>query len=98
MPQTRYVLQQALGYGLKPIVVINKIDRPEIRVQEVKNEIDDLFLELAIEESQLDYPVPYASARVGAAKLRPQLRRQRHPVTFLRLIQTQNKMYFDHID
>ena len=50
MPQTRYVLQQAMGYGLKPIVVINKIDRPEIRVQEVKNEIDDLFLELAIEE------------------------------------------------
>ena len=67
MPQTRYVLQQAMGYGLKPIVVINKIDRPEIRVQEVKNEIDDLFLELAIEESQLDYPVLYASARDGYA-------------------------------
>ena len=53
MPQTKYVLQQALTYGLTPIVVINKIDRPERRPQEVHAEVDDLFLELATKESQL---------------------------------------------
>ena len=67
MPQTRYVLQQAMDHGLTPIVVINKIDRPEKRIDTVNREIDDLFLELATEESQLDYPVLYASARDGYA-------------------------------
>ena len=67
MPQTRYVLQQALSYGLTPIVVINKIDRSERRPQEVQEEIDDLFLELATEESQLDYPIFFASAKDGYA-------------------------------
>jgi len=67
MPQTRYVLQQALGFGLKPIVVINKIDRPEKRPLEVLSEIDDLFLELATNDSQLEYPVLYASAKEGFA-------------------------------
>ena len=67
MPQTRYVLKQAMDYGLVPIVLINKIDREERRIDEVLNEIEDLFLELARDESQLDYPVLYASARDGYA-------------------------------
>ena len=67
MPQTKYVLQQALAYGLTPIVVINKIDRPERRPQEVHAEVDDLFLELATKGSQLEYPVLFASAREGYA-------------------------------
>ena len=67
MPQTKYVLQQALTYGLTPIVVINKIDRPERRPQEVHAAVDDLFLELATKESQLEYPVLFASARDGYA-------------------------------
>ena len=69
MPQTRYVLQQAINYGLMPIVVINKIDRPQRRPKEVLTQIDDLFLELATNESQLEYPVLYASARYGYAVL-----------------------------
>ncbi len=69
MPQTRYVLQQAINYGLLPIVVINKIDRPQCRPEEVLNQIDDLFLELATNEAQLEYPVLYASARYGYALL-----------------------------
>ena len=67
MPQTRYVLKQAMEYGLVPIVLINKIDRAERRIDEVLNEIEDLFLELARDESQLEYPVLYASARDGYA-------------------------------
>jgi GTP-binding protein len=68
MPQTRYVLQKALGYHLKPIVVINKIDRIEGRPNEVLNEIFDLFVELNADDDQLDFPVIYASARDGYAK------------------------------
>ena len=69
MPQTRYVLRQAINYGLVPIVVINKIDRPQRRPKEVLNQIDDLFLELASNESELEYPVLYSSARDGYAVL-----------------------------
>ena len=67
MPQTRYVLKQAMDYGLVPIVLINKIDRVECRIDEVVKEIEDLFLELARDDDQLDYPVLYASARDGYA-------------------------------
>ncbi len=67
MPQTRYVLKKALDNGLKPLVVINKIDRPTARIREVESMIQDLFLELATEEDQLDFPVLYASAREGYA-------------------------------
>ena len=67
MPQTRYVLKQAMDYGLVPIVLINKIDRVERRIDEVVKEIEDLFLELARDDDQLDYPVLYASARDGYA-------------------------------
>ncbi len=69
MPQTRYVLQKALGYHLKPIVVINKIDRTDVRPNEVLNEIFDLFVELNADDDQLDFPVIYASAKDGYAKL-----------------------------
>ena len=65
MPQTKFVLSKALGLGLKPIVVINKIDKPARRISEVENEISDLFLELATDDAQLDYPTYYAVARAG---------------------------------
>lgn len=65
MPQTKFVLSKALELGLKPIVVINKIDKPARRINEVENEIADLFLELAIDDSQLLYPIYYAAARDG---------------------------------
>ena len=68
MPQTRFVLAKALQAGLKPIVVINKIDRPEARPQEVIDEVLDLFIDLGADEDQLDFPVAYASARDGYAK------------------------------
>lgn len=67
MPQTKFVLQKALSLHLKPVVIINKIDKPAARIEEVESEIADLFLELASAESQLNYPVYYAIARDGKA-------------------------------
>ncbi len=67
MPQTKFVLQKALDLKLKPVVIINKIDKPAARIEEVKDEISDLFLELATDESQLNYPIYYAIAREGKA-------------------------------
>ena len=67
LPQTRYVLAKALEAKLKPIVVINKIDRPDARPQEVLNEIYDLFIDLDAEEEQLDFPVLYTVAKLGTA-------------------------------
>ena len=69
MPQTKYVLRKALEAHLKPIVVISKIDRPDQRVEEVVDEVLDLFIELNADEDQLEFPVVYASARNGIAKL-----------------------------
>ena len=71
MPQTTYVLRQALQQNVTPMVVINKIDRPEARAAEVVTMIQDLFLELATEVEQLDFPVLYASARDGYATADP---------------------------
>jgi GTP-binding protein len=68
LPQTRYVLSKALEAKLPPIVVINKIDRPDSRVQEVLNEIYDLFIDLDATEDQLDFPVLYCIAKTGIAK------------------------------
>lgn len=65
MPQTKFVLRKALEHGLKPIVVINKIDKPGSRIDEVEDELSDLFLELAVEESQLNYPIYYGVGRDG---------------------------------
>ena len=67
MPQTHYVLKQALQKNVTPVVVINKIDRPDARVPEVVEMVQDLFLELAITSEQLDYPVLLASAKLGYA-------------------------------
>jgi GTP-binding protein len=67
LPQTRYVLSKALEAGLPPIVVINKMDRPDARPQQVLNEIYDLFIDLDATEAQLDFPVLYANARAGTA-------------------------------
>lgn len=67
MPQTKFVLQKALSLHLKPVVIINKIDKPAARIDEVESEIADLFLELASDESQLNYPIYYAIARDGKA-------------------------------
>ena len=61
------MLQKALQRGLKPIVVINKVDRPSSRVQEVENEVFDLFCNLEANDDQLDYPVVYAAAKNGWA-------------------------------
>jgi len=71
MPQTKFVLRQALMKGLKPIVVINKIDRSSSRIDEVVRATQDLFLELVTNADQLDFPVLYASARDGTAVTEP---------------------------
>ena len=71
LPQTRYVLSKALEAKLPPIVVINKIDRPDARPQEVLNEIYDLFIDLDASEDQLDFPVLYANAKLGTASADP---------------------------
>ncbi len=68
MPQTRFVLKKSLDLGLKPIVVINKIDRPGSRPEEVVDMVFDLFCELNANEEQLDFPIVYASAKNGIAK------------------------------
>ena len=67
MPQTKFVLGKALAAELRPIVIINKIDKPGRRIAEVENELADLFLELAVHEDQLHYPVYYAIGRAGKA-------------------------------
>ena len=71
MPQTTFVLQKALEYGLRSIVVINKIDRPGARPLDVHDEVLDLFIELGVDEQQLEFPTVYASAIKGYAVLDP---------------------------
>jgi GTP-binding protein len=71
LPQTRYVLGKALEAKLPPIVVINKIDRPDARAQEVLNEIYDLFIDLDAQEDQLEFPVLYTNAKLGTATADP---------------------------
>src|SRR6185295_14012147 len=70
LPQTRFVLRKALEAGLPPIVVVNKIDRPDARAAEVLNEVYDLFIDLDATEDQLDFPVLYCNARAGKAGLK----------------------------
>ena len=72
MPQTRFVLKKALGLGKKPVVVLNKVDRPGARPAQVVDEVLDLFIELGANDDQLDFPVVYASARDGYATLDPE--------------------------
>ncbi len=68
LPQTRFVLRKALESGLKPIVCVNKIDRPDARVAEVVNEVYDLFIDLDASEDQLDFPILYTNARLGRCR------------------------------
>ena len=68
MPQTKFVLRKALEHKLKPIVVINKIDRPDARIDEVQDEVLELFMELDADDEQLDFPVIYTAAKAGIAK------------------------------
>ncbi|NCA01044.1 MAG: GTP-binding protein TypA [Sphingomonadaceae bacterium] len=74
MPQTKFVTGKALALGLRPIVVVNKIDRPDERIQEVLDEVFDLFVSLDATDEQLDFPVLYASGRNGYANTDPSLR------------------------
>ena len=71
LPQTRYVLSKALEAGLPPVLVINKIDRSDARVQEVVNEVYDLFIDLDANEQQLDFPILYTNAKLGTATTSP---------------------------
>jgi GTP-binding protein len=70
LPQTRFVLKKALELGLPPILVINKIDRPDARITEVVNEVYDLFIDLDATDAQLEFPIVYTNAREGVAKLK----------------------------
>lgn len=76
MPQTRFVLKKALEAGVKPIVVINKVDKPTARVEKVLDEVIDLFIELGANEEQLEFKVAYVSALNGTASLNPDLSTQ----------------------
>ena len=76
MPQTRFVLKKALEAGVKPIVIINKVDKPTARVDKVLDEVIDLFIELGASEEQLDFKVAYVSALNGTASLSPDLSTQ----------------------
>jgi GTP-binding protein len=69
LPQTRFVLKKALELNLPPILVINKIDRPDARIQEVLNEVYDLFIDLDATEEQLEFPIVYTNAKAGIAQL-----------------------------
>jgi GTP-binding protein len=69
LPQTRFVLKKALELDLPPILVINKIDRPDARIQEVLNEVYDLFIDLDATEEQLEFPIVYTNAKLGVARL-----------------------------
>lgn len=82
LPQTRFVLKKALELGLKVIVCINKIDRPDARINEVHNEIFDLFIDLDATEEQADFPTVYAVAREGYATLDPEKRTENLQVLF----------------
>ncbi|WP_219894350.1 translational GTPase TypA [Aquisediminimonas profunda] len=74
MPQTKFVTGKALALGLRPIVVVNKVDRPDQRIQEVLDEVFDLFVSLDATDEQLDFPVLFASGRNGYASLDPDAR------------------------
>ena len=74
MPQTKFVTGKALALGLRPIVVVNKIDRPDARPAEVLDEVFELFLNLDANDEQLDFPTLYASGRAGYAGLTDDVR------------------------
>ena len=71
MPQTRFVLKKSLELGLNPIVVVNKIDRPASRTEQVVDEVFDLFVDLGANDTQLDFPIIYTSAKQGISRSTP---------------------------
>jgi len=71
LPQTRFVLRKALEARLPVVLVVNKVDRPDARVEAVVNEVYELFLDLDADEAQIDFPIVYANARAGQAGLEP---------------------------
>ncbi|WP_018131175.1 translational GTPase TypA [Effusibacillus pohliae] len=87
MPQTKFVLRKALEQNLTPIVVVNKIDRPNARPQEVVDEVLELFIELGANDEQLDFPVVYASALHGYASLEPDQQTTNMQVLFDAIVQ-----------
>ncbi|HEU4476259.1 MAG TPA: GTP-binding protein, partial [Methyloceanibacter sp.] len=87
MPQTKFVLGKALRLGLRPIVVINKVDRPDQRAHAVHDEVFDLFAALGASDAQLDFPTLFASAREGWAVADPDLPRARGMASLFELIQ-----------
>ncbi len=76
MPQTRFVLKKALEAKVKPIVVINKVDRPVVRIHEVMDEVLELFMELGADDNQLDFPTVFVSALMGTSSLDPDISTQ----------------------
>ena len=76
MPQTRFVLKKALAAKVKPIVVINKVDRPVTRIDEVMDEVLELFMELGADDDQLEFPTIYTSALQGTSSLDPDISTQ----------------------
>ncbi len=95
LPQTRFVLKKALEAGLPPIVVINKIDRPDARVAEVLDEIYDLFIDLDAGEDQLAFPVLYTNARAGTARSEPEGEDRDLSLLFDRILDTVPPPRFD---
>src|SRR5260221_9427655 len=89
LPQTRYVLSKALEANLKPILVINKIDRPDARPQEVLNEVYDLFIDLDAKEEQLDFPILYTNAKAGTAAVHQGAAGGEMPALFWAAVQIQ---------
>ena len=87
MPQTRFVLQKALAIGLKPVVVVNKIDKPNARPDDVINEVFDLLGDLEAADDALDFPVVYASAKEGWATTDPARLGENHPKTIADLFE-----------
>ena len=93
MPQTKFVLGKALAQGLRPIVIINKIDRGDARPEEVVNEVFDLFVALDANEQQLDFPILYASGRDGwCVRELVDARDNLHPLMMLYLVMCQHLM------
>lgn len=88
LPQTRYVLQKTLEANLPQIVVINKIDRQDARIQEVINEVYDLFIDLGADETQLEFPIIYAIGRDGIAQMEPEGKGQDLQPLFEQIVKT----------
>ncbi len=81
MPQTRFVLKKALDQGLRPIVVVNKIDKPMVRPLDVVDEVVDLLIDLGADEDQLEFPVVYTSAVSGSSSFDPDPEKQEDTIT-----------------